>query len=188
MKCPYCAEEIQDDAIFCRFCSAAKENGNWVHPANVASKKSSKNKSIKLTTRIASAFFLISGIAESISIGAAVQLFGTVHSGFIATVYHLLFICIYFAMGVGLWVAKPWSYLVMWIGTGIYSLDKLMSLFANQETSTLLAEYGNMLGTGAEDTIVMIMQAAIFISLASWWGFMGYIFYHRKYFLESESY
>ncbi len=183
MKCPYCAEEIQDDAVVCRFCFASKQNGAWIHPSAVEAEITQKRQGPRFTMRFAGFFFFLSALAELSDITVAVQLFGEEYTGIIAFIYHIIYIGLYGAMGLGLWSAKPWGFQVLFAGTLTYTVDRLLFIMYGQATSGLISQYGELMGVGGEDIVSQAMHLGIVATLVAWWSFVLYVYIKRDYFV-----
>ena len=139
-----------------------------------------------LTIRTAGIFFLVSAIFEGLSWTSGIPLFGAIRGGAIAVVYHLLYFGLFLAMGIGLWAARPWGYRVMFIGTIIYSLDKVIYLLDRQArdaaTREMLAGYGGMLDMVDPGSMQQIMTLFTMLMVVSWWGFLLYLYFRHNYF------
>jgi len=186
MKCPYCAEEIQDDAVICRYCFAEKLNGRWQRSPNQIPSKPQAHTA-RFTIRIAGAFFIASTVVELFSISSTVQLFGSTMSGIAALVYHLVFMTAFFGMGWGLWSAKPWGFQMMVTGTVLYTLDRLQYLLTGSAVASELDQYGALIGNDGLGLVSTITAGVTLMILASWWGFLVYLYFKRDYFSSAQN-
>lgn len=143
----------------------------------------------RFTIRTAGIFFLVSAVVEGLSVSSAVPLFGNVRGGVVAVVYHLLFVGLFLGMGVGLWVPKSWGYRVMFAGTVLYTLDRILYLLDSParetEAASALGGYGALLGPEGQSLVTQIMDLATVLTLACWWGFLLYLYFKRDYFESS---
>lgn len=144
----------------------------------------------RITIRIAAVFFVLSALFELISGTGDAPLFGAIRGGAVALVYHLIFMAVFLAIGIGLWSAKRWGYWAVMGGTALYTLDKVQFLLAREtfEASIMpmLAGQPDVLQLISKEEIfhIVVIMYVVFVLCA--WGFALYIYWRRAYFAQTD--
>jgi hypothetical protein len=140
----------------------------------------------RITFRIAAVFFLLSALLEIFSITSEVPLFGALRGGVSAAIYHLIYFLLFMALGIGLWRAKPWGYRLVFAGTLLYTLDKVLYLLYRDSMKAWLriqlSGYEEMLQFIDIGLILQMVILLMLLFVACWWGFAVYTYWRREYF------
>ena len=140
----------------------------------------------KLTFQTAGVLFALSALFELFSITSSVPLFGNIQGGMIAATYHLIYVVFFFLLGFGLYKARSWAYKLVFVVTGLYTLDRLAYVLDRKALESylvaLLGKYGVTIGIAETGFILKVILFATALIVACWWGFAGYTYLRREYF------
>jgi hypothetical protein len=144
----------------------------------------------KFTFKSAGVIFLLSAITEIFSLTSEVLLFGGVHGGMAAVVYHLVYVSLFFFLGIGLWQGKLWGYKLVFFGSIFYTLDRAQYLIDRKAVEALLVHqlgsYKEIWEQMDKGLIIQAINAMILLGIVCWWGFALYAYMRRDYFLLTE--
>jgi len=140
----------------------------------------------KFTFQTAGVLFILSALLELFSINSRVPLFGNIQGGMIAATYHLIYAVLFISLGYGLYRARSWAYTLVFITTGLYTLDRLVYVLDRTALEiylvTLLGKYGITIGIPETEFMLKVILLATILIVACWWGFAGYTYLRREYF------
>jgi hypothetical protein len=147
-----------------------------------------EKKKGQFTFRTAAVFFILSALFEMLSFPSQPLLFGAARGGVVAAVYHLAYLALFVALGIGLWSGQGWGYPLVFVATAVYTLDRLQMLFSWQALESFIVSqlggYESALQARGVDAALLV-QAVMLISIVvilCWWGFAAYTYLRRDYF------
>ena len=185
MKCKFCAEEIQDSAILCRFCGATLEGPHWLPPLRNSSQKNATRNGA-FTINSTAILLILGAVLELSSPLAKVPLFGDVRGGAVAFIYHFLSASFFALAGLGLLEGSKRGLKAFYAMIAFYTIQQLLFIFDSNATEAYLKQSGisaitGLLGAGG-DSIAEAMRSASILMLLSTLGFAFYIYIRRDYF------